>query len=65
MATRFDGKVALITGGASGIGAATARRFAAEGARLVLADVNAEGLSAVAKEIDPSGDCIATHVIAH
>ena len=42
----------LITGAASGIGAATARRFAAEGARLMLGDVNAQGLSAVAKELD-------------
>ena len=36
---RFDGKVAIITGAASGIGAATARRFASEGARVVVADI--------------------------
>ena len=37
---RLDGKVAIVTGAASGIGAATARRFVAEGARVVIADLN-------------------------
>ena len=55
----LEGKVAIITGGASGIGAATARRFASRGARLMLADLNSEGLSAVAKEIDGDGDSVA------
>lgn len=40
---RLDGKVAVITGAASGMGRATALLFAAEGARLVLADVNDDG----------------------
>ncbi|GAA4101306.1 SDR family oxidoreductase [Actinomadura miaoliensis] len=48
----LDGTVALITGGANGIGAAVARRLAAGGARLVLADVDAERGTALAEELD-------------
>jgi 3-oxoacyl-[acyl-carrier protein] reductase len=44
-------RVAWITGGASGIGAATAKRFADEGANLALTDVNPEALEAIAEEI--------------
>ena len=39
----LDGKVAIVTGGASGIGRATVERFVAEGARVVIADVDADG----------------------
>jgi NAD(P)-dependent dehydrogenase (short-subunit alcohol dehydrogenase family) len=46
------GKVAVVTGGASGIGRAVCRRFAAEGASVVVADVDAPGAAAVAREID-------------
>ena len=43
MPGRVEGKVALVTGGASGIGRATALTFAREGAKLVVADMNDEG----------------------
>ena len=46
---RFTGKVAVVTGGGSEIGAATARGLAAEGAKVV--DVNAEAAQAVAAEL--------------
>src|SRR5436190_648288 len=48
---RLDGKVAIVTGAASGIGAATARRFVAEGARVVIADLNDEAGTAVARSL--------------
>ena len=52
MGTRLDGKVAVVTGGCSGIGLATVRRFAEEGARVVIGDLDADGGERVAKEVD-------------
>ena len=63
MTERFEDRVVVVTGAASGIGAASARRFAAEGARLVLGDVDASGLETVAGECDASGDRVATRVV--
>jgi 2-hydroxycyclohexanecarboxyl-CoA dehydrogenase len=49
---RLEGRTALVTGGASGIGAATCRRLAAEGAQVAVTDLNLEGASELAAEID-------------
>ena len=48
---RLEGKKALVTGGAGGIGAAIARRLAAEGAEVTVADLNLEGATKIAGEI--------------
>lgn len=52
---RLDNKVAVITGAASGIGRGTAIRFAAEGASVVIADLNEEGGSASVRECKENG----------
>jgi len=51
----LDGKVAVVTGGASGIGLGIARRLAAAGARIVIADVEAAALDAAAQELGAVG----------
>lgn len=49
---RLDGRVAVVTGGASGIGLASVRRLAAEGARVVIGDMDTTNGPLVAKEVD-------------
>ncbi len=57
---RFEDKVVLLTGAASGIGRATAERMAAEGAGLLLADVEADGLEETAKRCTELGAAVET-----
>jgi NAD(P)-dependent dehydrogenase (short-subunit alcohol dehydrogenase family) len=57
---QLDGKVAVVTGAASGIGLAMARQFAAEGMRLVMADIEPGPLTAAADELRAGGAEVAT-----
>ena len=59
---RFEGRVALLTGAASGIGRATAVRLAGEGARVLAVDIDEAGLASLAEEIGSNGGEIATRV---
>src|SRR6266481_2665749 len=52
---RFTGKVAVVTGGASGVGAATARLLARDGAAVLIADLSSEAGQQVSKEIGAAG----------
>jgi meso-butanediol dehydrogenase/(S,S)-butanediol dehydrogenase/diacetyl reductase len=58
----LNGKRVLITGGASGIGAATARRFVEEGSRVVVLDRDAEGCIRLAREVPPLAGTIIADV---
>jgi NAD(P)-dependent dehydrogenase (short-subunit alcohol dehydrogenase family) len=63
MAGRVSGKVAIVTGSASGIGRVSAETLAREGARVVIADIDSEGAQAVADSIvEEGGQAIAIHV---
>ena len=55
---RLDGKVVVITGGNSGVGAATAKLFAAEGAKVVISARRAQALAEVEAEIKAAGGTV-------
>jgi acetoin reductase-like protein len=52
---RLEGKTAIVTGGAQGIGRATAKRFAADGARVIIGDLQEGGAQVVANEVTDAG----------
>ncbi|MDH4566900.1 SDR family oxidoreductase [Pseudomonas sp. BN414] len=59
---RFENKVVVITGGAGGVGQALVKLFAAEGARVMISDLNAEGCQAMveqARQLGAEADCLA------
>jgi 3-oxoacyl-[acyl-carrier protein] reductase len=59
---RLSGKNAIVTGGASGIGAGIVRRFVAEGARVAIADINADAAAALAAELGAAALALAVDV---
>lgn len=59
---RLDGKVAIVTGGGGGFGEAIARRFAAEGARVVVADLRTDAAERVAQEIGQAAVAVTADV---
>lgn len=66
--SQFDSKIALVTGGASGIGKAVATKLAAKGASVVIADLNEDAAQSVVSEIEAAGgraSAVATDVSKH
>lgn len=59
---RLNEKVAIVTGGASGFGEAMVRRFAGEGARVVIADLNGKAAEELAKELGDAATAVTTDV---
>jgi len=62
MGDRLAGKVALVTGGGAGFGAGIAKRFAQEGARVIVADLDAAAAAGVAREIGPAARAVTADV---
>ena len=61
MSGRIAGKIALVTGAGSGLGEATAQRFAEEGAHVVITDINAEQAESVCQDISAAGGSAEYH----
>lgn len=61
MSQRLEGKVAVITGAASGIGAATAKTYVEQGARVVLGDIQDDAGESLAEALGGSGHAIFRH----
>jgi len=59
---RLHGKIAFVTGGASGLGAAMVRRFVAEGAHVIIADIDAAGGAALAAELGAAARYVSLNV---
>lgn len=52
--SRFKGKVAIVTGGGNGLGAAVCKRLSCEGARVVVADIDKEAADRISQGLDSS-----------
>ena len=59
---RFEDRIAVVTGAASGLGLATARRLASKGCQVALVDVNRSGLETAAKDLEEAGTKTSIHV---